>query len=720
MKKASSMLDKKFKKISKGVMVCAVSSLSLASCVSNPMVGVGGGNSLSSSQGNSSVKLSMMTAIALSNVNVRADAGTEHSKVYALKKDQRVEILSEKDNWYQIKNPSDTSKPVGWVRYDFLVVDVVPAQTRQAEVAKDVKMRSGPGTSHKVVTIAKAGSNLVVNGIDGRWYKVVAGDKEGWIRNDFVVVNSEEGSVNVASTPVRATSKPAASDDTPTSFAGFLNGMTNKLNGTSSSAGSEQVNKLTTAAVAGPVMPLERRVDYAGYSADFQSIKKEMMSGDLDGAYEELKKRDKELVEGAKTTKEFAEEADLLTLMEYGSLSLDKGDTDTARDYLTYAEDALKERDQRSQTADLANSGLSNLASVAGFGELGEYTPQSFERILLLNYKSVAYLLEGKREAFNVAQRAIDLQNEERKIFEKQIAEAKSDLDSKKSSGFVDASVFDIVGKVFDGFNKEDVKKANIVKDAFVNPFGDYVAGMIYELDGYRDRDMLSNALISYKKASELNPSASFLKKAVSDMESRKIARGEHKIVHIVIADGIAPARKTMTYGLPLPTGVIPIKVPVYVSEENKVGKVTVSVKGRGGSLNLEDLANVEAIALRHDVDSRPLKDLTTLVNVVRTVAEKKVASGFGFIGEIISNVRESVSNPNMRAWMTLPSSFKANRLIVPASAKEITVSTYSKSGKRLTSETVSLTNEGPSIIYGRSLNGTLTLQSSAKTWVVN
>jgi len=131
-------------------------------------------------------------------------------------------------------------------------------------------------------------------------------------------------------------------------------------------------------------------------------------------------------------------------------------------------------------------------------------------------------------------------------------------------------------------------------------------------------------------------------------------------------------------------------------------------------------LANVEAIALRHDVDSRPLKDLTTLVNVVRTVAEKKVASGFGFIGEIISNVRESVSNPNMRAWMTLPSSFKANRLIVPASAKEITVSTYSKSGKRLTSETVSLTNEGPSIIYGRSLNGTLTLQSSAKTWVVN
>lgn len=705
------------KNITKGVMICTVSSIALTGCVTAPMMLAGGGG-LAAGKAQQKQQATMV-ATAFTNVNVRSDAGTQHSKLYSLKKDQKLEVLASKDNWYQIKNLSDTSQKIGWVRYDFLIVENVGAQVFAANVVKTVKMRSGPGTSHEIVTMAKQGDNLTVSGTDGRWYKVNSADKQGWIRNDFVAMNVGAQPVQVASLSNAPKSKPAG-NDTPTSFGGFLSGMTDKLNGASSSADGEKVGKLAQTAMMGSVLPLERRVDYAGYSADFQPIKKEMLNGDLDGAYDELRKRDQEIIDDTKSNKEFAEEADLLTLMEHGSLSLDKGDTKSAKDFLTYAEDIMKERDDRQGVLDGASAIGSSVASVAGFGDLGEFNPQGFERVLLLNYKSMAYLLEGRREAYNVAQRAIDLQNEERELFQNQLAEAKGDLDGKKSSGFVSASVFDLVDKIFDGFNKEDVKKANIVKDAFVNPFGDYVAGMIYEFDGYRDRDMLSNALISYKKASQLNPSAKFLKTAISDMKNRKVAGGGQKLVHVVVADGIAPARKTMTYGLPLPTGVIPIKVPVYVSEENKVGKVIASVKGKQGVTTLENLANVEAIALRHDVDSRPLKDLNTILNVGRTVVEKGVASRFGFVGEIASNLRESVSNPNMRAWMTLPSSFKANRIVVPASAKEITISTYSKGGKKLTSKTISLAKDGPSVVYGRSLNGTLALQNGAETWGVN
>ena len=76
------------------------------------------------------------------------------------------------------------------------------------------------------------------------------------------------------------------------------------------------------------------------------------------------------------------------------------------------AEEELIGLQSGSYVGDAARGTASFLGGLfSGQGEIGRYQPEPWEQILLLNYKTLGYLLNGDKRAFNVSLRASDLQN---------------------------------------------------------------------------------------------------------------------------------------------------------------------------------------------------------------------------------------------------------------------------------------------------------------------
>lgn len=149
------------------------------------------------------------------------------------------------------------------------------------------------------------------------------------------------------------------------------------------------------------------------------------------GKFDELKAKvlengkDKE---GKELTKEEAYEklltsASELSIMERGLLALNTGDVDRALFFFDAAEEKLNlAEDQTGVTDQAAGASKSLLASVTGAKELADYEVRSYEKVMLLNYKALCYMLKGDRKAYNVTRRAIDLQQEEWEKFQQEKA----------------------------------------------------------------------------------------------------------------------------------------------------------------------------------------------------------------------------------------------------------------------------------------------------------
>lgn len=109
--------------------------------------------------------------------------------------------------------------------------------------------------------------------------------------------------------------------------------------------------------------------------------------------------------------------------MERGLLALNTGDVDRALFFFDAAEEKLNlAEDQTGVTDQAAGASKSLLASVTGAKELADYEVRSYEKVMLLNYKALCYMLKGDRKAYNVTRRAIDLQQEEWEKFQQEKA----------------------------------------------------------------------------------------------------------------------------------------------------------------------------------------------------------------------------------------------------------------------------------------------------------
>lgn len=128
-----------------------------------------------------------------------------------------------------------------------------------------------------------------------------------------------------------------------------------------------------------------------------------------------------------------------LSLVERGLLTLNVGDFERALFYFDAAEEKLGlTEEDLSITGAASDYGKSGLSMLLGTEELANYELRGYEKVMLLNYKALCYMLMGDRKAYNVTRRAIDLQQEEWEKF-KQLLEENKDkqYDMKESVGEV-------------------------------------------------------------------------------------------------------------------------------------------------------------------------------------------------------------------------------------------------------------------------------------------
>jgi len=464
---------------------------------------------------------------------------------------------------------------------------------------------------------------------------------------------------------------------------------------------------------------IKKTIVYSGYSQAFLAIKKLIKAGQWQQAYQ---------LQQAKINS--SDLPNFLDSNEAGLLALDTKNIKNAIQHFADAEHYLKVNAEKSLLEDGFFSLATELSSlISGVGDLTEYQGAPFERILMLNYKSIAYLLNGERKAYNVTRRAIDWQNIEKKEFDKSIALAKkeinrteqelnktssekpSEINHEKAKNIAGENIFKIISDQY----KRSKRRALSVKSAYVNPFGYYMAGIVQEFDSFEDRFLRDNAAISYKKALKLNPSSKVLRKAVRDIKRRPPRR--KRLIQVVIAEGFAPEKKTLQFGLPMPGGIVPVKLPIYEPVTSKVAHIKIK-SGRTTLANLSTVADIEAITLRYQLDSLPLEHFKVLASIARSTAENMVWGQLGVFGQVGKSFRESFANPDMRAWMSLPKRLLAARFYVSKRVKNITIISYDKRWRRLATKKVSLPKKTHGFIYARAIDNILNINVNKTLWV--
>lgn len=481
---------------------------------------------------------------------------------------------------------------------------------------------------------------------------------------------------------------------------------------------------------------------YSGYSKQFQVMKENLVNGKTKEIGDAFNAEDLKLREGCESDTAFRDKVGLLGYMERGSMALTLGNNDNCLDFIGKGEEILEERTRES----ISKENLAKVGSVAteivGFGDQGRYFGNGFERVMMLNLKSMAYLLNGDLRAYNVARLAITWQDEEKDKFQniidenlKQQAEEDSKQDNKdtattdapqagQKSGI--ASQTPLFRAIQKEFAKYDAK-ALTVPSAYVNPFGDYLAGVIQEFRSMKDPSLKSNALISYQKALTLNPNSDVIKTAVaalggtspaaveesSKAKNAKAVRKEASpktegLLHVIALDGLVPEKKTLPLSVGAPQSSITIKVPVYDNVPNRVASIKITTPTGTSLGELTTVADMEALCFRHQKDSTPLMYTAIMASGFRDILLQQGLKKLGALGQVVGKKVNEQLNPDTRSWMSLPSSVKAARILPPVGLKEIAISVYDNQGKLVSSRTVQLNGTSNNFVIIRSVDKAL------------
>ena len=451
---------------------------------------------------------------------------------------------------------------------------------------------------------------------------------------------------------------------------------------------------------------------YTGYSKECLPYRKKLSSGQVKDVQKMMVEKEDEIRKSAKTHSEMMAQFRLVDWMERASLSLQVGDADKTLEYCRFGQELIEGRESESYGSEAVSSIGSFFTDIVGAGEYGRYDAPGYEKVLLLDLASMAYLLKGDDRAFNVARLAIQWQDEEKERFEKELEEiikeerekqTKDKEETPKTAGRLDAALN------YEFSKYEDV--ALTVPNAFVNPFGDYVTGMINEFKSVKLKSLVSNAHIAYQQALKLNPESKVLQQAVRDTKKRKSAGC---LIHVVALDGFVPEKKVLS--IPIDRD-LDVELPSYNPYKSKVSKIKVSTMNGKVLATLSPVANVEALALRHQKDSLPAIKAMVFGATIRDAGIVLVADWVLGAGGFARKYTDKYMEPDTTSWMSLPATILAARFYSPKGLKKIKIRSYNSKGKKIAEQTVKLSKGNRHFVLVRSIDKTLYAYPSKKIW---
>jgi hypothetical protein len=262
-------------------------------------------------------------------------------------------------------------------------------------------------------------------------------------------------------------------------------------------------------------------------------------------------------------------------------------------------------------------------------------------------------------------------------------------------------------------------RKGAALPSAYVNPFGDYVDGIVQEFDSIKNPALRSNAIISYEKALKLNPTSKLIKANVAQLKARRKMSSKKRLIHFVVGDGFAPEKKVIQYSVPSATGSMPVRLPIYESDPLPLAhKIRIkTVNGKVTLATMSVISNIDALCLRSQKDRRAQDFLNLTTTVTRTFFEKEGFSKLGKWGEFFSLLRDDTTEADTRSWLSLPSSLSGARMVLSKSIKKVRLITYDKKWRRLIDKVIDLP-KGNGFVYARVIGKSLYLNKSEKLWI--
>jgi N-acetylmuramoyl-L-alanine amidase len=130
--------------------------------------------------------------ISEDTVNIRNGPGLSYQLVKQVKKDETFTIIKEKDDWIQIQL---SATKTGWVANWVVTKSSNGETTTKSSNSKKItaeantdqlRVRSGPGTSFRIIGYLNKGQAVTVLDENENWLKVSATLGEGWVAREYI------------------------------------------------------------------------------------------------------------------------------------------------------------------------------------------------------------------------------------------------------------------------------------------------------------------------------------------------------------------------------------------------------------------------------------------------------------------------------------------------------------------------------------------------------
>ena len=121
-------------------------------------------------------------------VNVREGAGLSYPIVKRLTKGDKYKIVSEKDDWYEIRiGTGKTGWVANWLVEKNTESNQVETKSGQGTITgNSVRVRMGPGTTFQTISSLTKGTSVDILEKNENWVQIKTDDIEGWVADAYI------------------------------------------------------------------------------------------------------------------------------------------------------------------------------------------------------------------------------------------------------------------------------------------------------------------------------------------------------------------------------------------------------------------------------------------------------------------------------------------------------------------------------------------------------
>lgn len=324
---------------------------------------------------------------------------------------------------------------------------------------------------------------------------------------------------------------------------------------------------------------------------------------------------------------------------EAGTVALAAGNWDGAIKNFTAASDFVKdiERDALISPESLGETLVTFTISESA----QTYEGEGYERVLVHAGLATAYIAKGDLEGAGIeVRRANALLESEEKLYEKEY----------KAGGlghFLSAVCYELDGKLDDAWIDYERMRSKGV-----------------------GTELAEHALVRLSKKTHRETDVS--QEAVERAEADEVEGAANVVV--IAGIGIGPYKQPIIIPIPTQSGLLQWSVPSYTARPQPVTGLEISVPGGDRTVRTVVVEDVGHVA-KENLDDRLawLVAKSTVRAFLKRELTRKLEDEMGLLGRILGDAFTFVTErADLRCWQTLPDSWQAARVFLPAGTHEL------------------------------------------------